>query len=160
MFPPLWDPKVIVASTLKHIFWNYSNLNSAWSISESTLLKLLQLNVHQHGPIMHAHSTTRHRTSFNMQSVTYPKVYFPETSTPEGPQCTGPAPWWRMFHPFTLLHFHLLHTTTNIPKIHKLLKLHQLNLSDTKTHAHSTTFPHDLYVIRSILFWDYFTRSF
>ena len=27
MSPPLWDPKVIVAGTSKHIFWNYFNLN-------------------------------------------------------------------------------------------------------------------------------------
>ena len=101
MFPPLWDPKVIVAGTLKHTFWNYSNLNSAWSISESTLLKLLQLNVHWHGPITHAHSMTCHRTSFNMQLVPYPKLYFPETSTLEGPQHIGPSPWCHMFHPFT-----------------------------------------------------------
>ena len=29
MFPQAGDPKVIVAGTLKHIFWNYSNLNPA-----------------------------------------------------------------------------------------------------------------------------------
>jgi len=29
MSPLLWDPKVIVAGTSKHIFWNYSNLKSA-----------------------------------------------------------------------------------------------------------------------------------
>ena len=85
-----------------------------------------------------------------MQSIPYPKVYFPEISTPEGPQRTGPMPWWRMFHPFTLLDFHLLHTTTSIPKIHKLLKLPQLNLSDAITYAHLTTFPYVLHVIRSI----------
>ena len=28
MFPQVGDPKVIVAGTSKHIFWNYSNLNS------------------------------------------------------------------------------------------------------------------------------------
>ena len=85
-----------------------------------------------------------------MQSIPYPKVYFPEISTPEGPQRTGPMPWWRMFHPFTLLDFHLLHTTTSIPKIHKLLKLPQLNLSDAITYAHLITFPYVLHVIRSI----------
>ena len=69
MFPQAGDPKVIVAGTSKHIFWNYSNLNPAWGISESTLLKLLQLNVRQHGPITQAHSTTCCRTSFSMQSV-------------------------------------------------------------------------------------------
>ena len=109
MFPPVWDLNVIVASTLKHTFLNYSNLNSAWSILESTLLKLLQLNVRRHGPITHAHSMTCHRTSFSMQLVSDPKVYFRETSKPEGPQCIGPGPWWRMFHPFTLLHPRLLH---------------------------------------------------
>ena len=36
MFPQAGDPKVIIAGTLKHIFWNYSNLNLAWSILEST----------------------------------------------------------------------------------------------------------------------------
>ena len=85
VFLQAWDPKVIVAGTSKHIFWNYSNLNSAWSISESTFLKLLQLNVRRHGPITHAHSMTCHQTSFSMQSVQDPKVYFPETSTPEAP---------------------------------------------------------------------------
>ena len=141
------------------LFWNYSKLNSAWSISKSTLLKLLQLNICRHGPITHAHLMTCHRTSFSMQSVPYPKVYSPEISTPEGPQRTELAPWWRMFHPFTLLHFHLLHTTTSIAKIHKLLKLPQLNLSDTITHVHSTTFPHVLAAIWSIFFRDNFTRS-
>ena len=29
MFPQVGDPKVIVAGTSKHIFWNYSNLNPA-----------------------------------------------------------------------------------------------------------------------------------
>ena len=29
MFPPAWGPKVIVAGTTKHTFWNYSNLRSA-----------------------------------------------------------------------------------------------------------------------------------
>ena len=123
MSSSVWDPKVIVAGTSKHTFWNYSNLKSAWRISENILLNLLQLNVCQHDPITQAHSMTYRWTSFSMQSVSYPKVYSPETSTLEGPQCTGPAPWWRMFHPFTLLHFHLLHTTTSIPRIHKLLKL-------------------------------------
>ena len=50
-------------------------------------------------------------------------------------------------------------TSTSIPRIHKLLKLPHINLSDAMTHAHSTTFPHVLCVIRSIFFWDYFTRS-
>ena len=77
MFPQAWDPKVIVAGTSKHIFWNYSNLNSAWRISESNFLKLLQLNVHRHGPITQAHSTTCHRTSFSMQSVPNPKGVLP-----------------------------------------------------------------------------------
>ena len=95
--------------TSKHIFCNYSNLNLAWGISESTLLKLLQLNVRQHGPITQAHSTTCCRTSFSMQSVPDPKVYFPGTSTPEGPHHTGPAPWRRIFHPFALLHPRHLH---------------------------------------------------
>ena len=109
MFPPMWDLKVIVTGTLKHTFWNYSNLNSAWSISESTFLKLLQLNVCRHGPITQAHSITCRRTSFSMQSIPDLKVYFLETSTPEGPQHTGPAPWCYVFHPFTLLHPRLLH---------------------------------------------------
>ena len=77
MSPLLWDPKVIVAGTSKLIFWNYSNLKSAWRISEGTLLKLLQLNVRQHGPITQAHSITCCRTSFSIQSVPYPKLYFP-----------------------------------------------------------------------------------
>ena len=157
MFPQAGDPKVIVVGTSKHIFWNYSNLNPAWGISESTILKLLQLNVRQHGPIMQAHSTTCRRTSFNMQSVPDPKVYFPGTSTPEGPQHIGPTPW-----SFThSLCFILVIFITNIstPRIHKLLKLPQLNLSDAITQAHSTTFPHGLAVIRSILFWDYFTKG-
>ena len=92
MFPQAGDPKVIVAGTSKHIFWNYSNLIPAWGISKSTLLKLLQLNVLQHGPITHAHSMTCYRTSLSMQSVPDPKVYFPGTSTPEGPQHTRPPP--------------------------------------------------------------------
>lgn len=29
MFPPAWGPKVIIAGTTKHTFWNYSNLRSA-----------------------------------------------------------------------------------------------------------------------------------
>ena len=58
MFPQAWDPKVIVVGNSKHIFWNYSNLNSTWSISESTFLKLLQLNIRRHGPITQAHSMT------------------------------------------------------------------------------------------------------
>ena len=109
MFPQAGDPKVIVAGISKHIFWNYSNLNPAWGISKSTLLKLLQLNVRHHGPITHAHLMTCRRTSLSMQSVLDPKVYFPGTSTPEGPQHTGPATWGRMFHPFALLHPRHLH---------------------------------------------------
>ena len=109
MFPQAGDPKVIIVGTSKHIFWNYSNLNPAWSISESTLLKLLQLNVRRHSPITHAHSMTCRWTSFNMQLVPDPKVYFPGTSTLEGPQHTRPAPWGHMFHPFALLHLCLLH---------------------------------------------------
>ena len=112
---PVWEPKVIVAGTLKHIFWNYSNLNSAWSISESTFLKLLQLNVRRHSPITQAHSPTCRQTSFSMQSVPDPKVYFPETCTLEGPQHTGPAPWGRMFHPFALLQPCLLHHQHQYP---------------------------------------------
>ena len=50
-------------------------------------------------------------------------------------------------------------TNISTPRIHKLLKLPQLNLSDAITHAHSTIFPHGLAVIRSILFRDCFTRS-
>ena len=73
------------------------------------LSKILQLNIRQHSPITHAHSMTCRQTSFSMQSVPDPKVYFPGTSTPEGPQHTGPAPWGRMFHPFTLLHPRHLH---------------------------------------------------
>ena len=109
MFPLVWNPKVIVVGTSKYIFWNYSNLNPIWSISKSTLLKLLQLNVRRHDSIMQAHSMTCHWTSFNMQSVPDPKVYFPGTSTPEDPQHTGPAPWGRIFHPFALLHPRHLH---------------------------------------------------
>ena len=109
VFPQAWDPKIIVAGTSKYIFWNYSNLNPTWSISESTLLKLLQLNVRQHGLLTHAHSMTCCWTSFSMQSVPNLKVYFLGTSTPEGPQHTRPALWGRMFHPFALLHPHLLH---------------------------------------------------
>ena len=45
MSPLLRDPKVIVAGISKLIFWNYSNLKSAWRISEDTLLKLLQHKV-------------------------------------------------------------------------------------------------------------------
>ena len=41
-------------------------------------------------------------------------------------------------------------TNISIPKILKLLKLPQLNLSDVITHVHSTTFPHVLYIIQSI----------
>ena len=92
MFPPAWDLKVIIVDTSKHTFWNYPNLNSAWSISKSTLLKLLQLNIHWHGPITHAHSMTYRRTSFSMQSVPDPNVYFSETSTPEVPQHIGTVP--------------------------------------------------------------------
>ena len=111
-----------------------------------------------------------------------PKVYFPGTSTPEGPQHTGPAPWRRMFHPFALLYTpHLRHQhqhhggvcfthslcstplifiiNTSSPRIRKLLKLPQLNLNDAMTHAHSIIFPHGLAVIRSILFRNYFTRG-
>ena len=91
------------------LFWNYSNLKSAWRILENILLKLLQLNARRHGPITEVHSTTCRGTSFSMQSVPYSKVYSLETSTPESPQRTGPVPWWRMFHPFTLLHCHILH---------------------------------------------------
>ena len=129
------------------------------SISESTLLKLLQLNVRQHGPITQAHSTTCRWTSFSMQSVPDPKVYFPGTSTPEGPQHTGPTPWRRMFHLFTLLYPRHLHHQHQHPRIRKLLKLPRLNLNDAITQAHSTTFPHGLTVIRSILFRNYFTRD-
>ena len=156
IFPLAWDQRSSLLVPQNTLFWNYSNLNSAWSILESTPLKLLQLNIRRHGLITHAHSMTCRRTSFSMQSVSYPKVYSLETSTPEGPQRTGPAPWWHMFHPFTLLHFHLLHTTTSLPKIHRLLKLRQLNLSDTITCAHLTTFPHVLAVTQSILFGNYF----
>ena len=49
-------------------------------------------------------------------------------------------------------------TNINTPIIHKLLKLPQLNLSETIKHAHSTIFPHVLTVIRSIFFRDYFTK--
>ena len=85
---------------------------------------------------------TCRQTSFSMQSVPDPKVYFPRTSTPEGPQHIGPAPWGRMFHLFALLHLRHLHHQHQHPKIHMLLKLPQLNLSDAITQAHSTTFPH------------------
>ena len=95
-----------------------------------------------------------------MQSIPNPKVYFPGTSTPEGPQHTGPAPWRHMFHPFALLHPHHLHHQHQHPRIHKLLKLPQLNLNDAITQAHSTTFPHGLAVIRSILFRNYFIRDY
>ena len=122
----------------KVLFWNYFNLMFVSMVqSHRCILRLVV------GP----HST---------QSISYPKEYSLETSTPEGPQHTGPAPWWRMFHLFTLLHFHLLHTATSLPKIHRLLKLLQLNLSDTITHAHSITFPHVLAVIQSIFFRNYF----
>ena len=160
MFPQAGDPKVIVAGTSKHIFWNYSNLNPVWSISECTLMKLLQLNVRQHGPITHAHSMTCRRTSFNMQLVPDPKVYFPGTSTLEGPQHTGPAPWGICFTHLLCFISVIFITNISTPGIHKLLKLPQLNLSDAITHAYSTTFPHGLAVIQSILFRDYFTRSF
>jgi len=83
-------------------FWNYSNLNSAWSISGSMLLKLLQLNLCRYGPITHAHSTTCCWTPLNMQLVPYSKIYFPKTSTPKIPWRTGPTPWCRMFHTFTI----------------------------------------------------------
>ena len=118
MFPQAWGPKVIIAGTSKHIFWNYSNLNLAWSISESTFLKLLQLNVCRHGPIIQAHSMTCRWTLFSMQSVPDLKVYFLETSTPEGPQHTGPTPLGRMFHPFASSLPHLLHPVivVNDPK--------------------------------------------
>ena len=66
MSPPMWDPKVIVAGTSKHTFWNYSNLKSAWRISKNIRLKLLQLNVRRHGPIIQVHSMTCHWTSFSM----------------------------------------------------------------------------------------------
>ena len=122
-------------------------------------MKLLQLNVRQHGPITHAHSMTCRRTSFNMQLVPDPKVYFPGTSTLEGPQHTGPAPWGICFTHLLCFIFVIFITNISTPGIHKLLKLPQLNLSDAITHAYSTTFPHGLAVIRSILFRDYFTRS-
>jgi len=77
MSPLLRDLKVIVAGTSKFIFWNYSNLKSAWRISEGTLLKLLQHNIRWHGPITQAHSVTCCQTPCNTQSVPYSKVYFP-----------------------------------------------------------------------------------
>ena len=159
MFPQAGDLKIIVAGTSKHIFWNYSNLNPAWGISESTLLKLLQLNVRQHGPITQAHSTTCRRTSFNMQSVSDPKVYFQEHLHQRVPNIQGQHHGGVCFtHSLCFIPVIFI-TNISTPKIHKLLKLPQLNLSDVITQAHSTTFPHGLAVIRSILFWDYFTRG-
>ena len=109
MSPPLWDPKVIVAGISKHIFWNYFNLNSTWSISESTFLKLLQLNVRRHGPITQVHSTTCRWTSFSMQSVPDPKGVLPRNIYIGGSQHIGPVPWGHMFHPFALPHSRLFH---------------------------------------------------
>ena len=152
MFPPAWDLKVIIAGTLEHIFLELLQLKSSLKYFRKYSSELLQLNIRQHGPITHAYSMTCCRTSFSMQLVPDPKVYFPGTSTSEGPQRTRPAPQGRMFHPFALLHPRHLHHQHQHPRIHKLLKLPQLNLSDAITHAHSTTFPHGLAVIRSILF--------
>ena len=115
------------------------------------LLKLLQLNIHRHGPITQAQFTTCHWTSFSMQSVLDPKCIFQKHLHQRVPNIQGQRHGGVCFT-HSLCFIPVFFTTNiRIPKIHKLLKLPELNLSETITHAHSTTFPHVLCVIRSIL---------
>ena len=159
MFPRAGDPKVIVAGTSKHIFWNYSNLNSTWSISESTFLKLLQLNIRRMVP-SHRHilllAVGPHSACSQSQ---IPRCTSQEHLHQRVPNIQGQHHGGVCFtHSLCFIPVIFI-TNINTPRIHKLLKLPQLNLSDAITQAHSITFLHGLTVIRSILFRDYFTRS-
>ena len=125
----------------KYFFWNYFNLTSVSMIPSHMRIRWLAVRPHSacsQSQIPRCTSQEHlHQRVPNIQGQHHGSVCFTHSL------CFIPV---------------IFITNISTPRIHKLLKLLQLNLSDAITQAHSTTFPHGLAIIRSILFRDYFTR--